>query len=1706
MQNKKGKGASSSKAAALVGEGYRGFSRGFQRATPEAESTLSPEYQLALKKLAKKDTTTKLKGLKELKDLFATLTPEQVEPVLASWVPAFLRLADDYDAPVRVATFATLLSLVPVAKKKMAPSLKPMITAWLCAQFDPCKEASNNAQKAFRAAIAERKHGEAIMFCKDELLSRLQENFAHTINTIGGASQVPAILVTEKYERVISSSILALRYMIETISAEDCSKISEQLNGMLNAKFWQFCSSKHTPIRIAAYQLLTTLCSRVPELVEQNLQPLSSIVLGSFSEKESVVHPYMWTCLLTFLKRFPQSWKQVNPRKHVWPRLWTFLRGGTFGSASSSYPSLLPFLSLIPAEEIGTTTDFYKEFFSNLWKGLQSESISTSTSPFLVKAYVECAMFCIGKTNAKQEAEEKEKEEEQEKTPTNSAVTVFILENVIYDALVHYMTEKEPPQTLAKTLANTFMTLERRPPSSPSDALPRFWAKLLELSDKVLKRQDTTVDFELYCTRLSSFLGLLNECKNSPVVTFVEELGKFAVSCTTELSFLLSQTTRTAPTEEIEQKEGPSALLPYLQLLARLSSSFPSTIFTSIFVQKENEETCWKDYLRVWLSTLLVDAHPTDKVWYKHLCYLLDMLRAYSGFLLLNAPEQWKEVWTELLQTVSRDKLPPSAFYPVLHVVLSKLVDETNGEMFRNKQLDVTALSIVISWSKASEEERAVSVAKSDVLQFLIRGGTAQQTTLVSGECQMRLLTELVAFLEDSYERCYSTTVTSKEALIVTHALSAVSAILLACSKTKEEASSSAPSLKANLFSVLFKHRRIVLVDETIGPTTTVKGIVQAASQAWSDVRPLFWNAASLSDLENMAKALALDVLQGSASFSATQLAEAAVELLNLAQTRPDTSDNANFYAKLLSIFAFIHNNDDAWWEQAEEVATKRICLETTGINVPEGLFDSRKWRCRCASNKMLKKENDDHCNAPPQDYTRAFLFVSHLLHLLGSQAFFFGFSENVVPPSSCAQLVVRLLSAAYFHLDGAVVASVRSAALNTAKALLTFLTKHEEEKEGLAHKVLAECVSKTCERSFEKGYNHAVVLLYLLRNVFSATASIDNQLLNRILDAHVLPRSINECLDSDETVFTLQAIFAVTSGLAWQQLSSLRKSLCQMQFKLTAGIINRKLSEDLTTATQLRRTLELLHSIFAENTNSSPTTTKNSDEELAECATYLLRLFSLGGDFPLTSSNYLEEGLRLRIATSKLTVDIARLQPQLLLSASSSSSSSKDLFSFVLSIQNYASAVMKEALLKKDEEVPLLSFLCELEYWALLLLSQLKQHQQEGTSNNDEEKEKEETDSSWNDFYSATLSNILALFTSTEELRTSNGRFFPDSLLQCIHDTIRDAPSSLLCSWTGLQQSTQQLYTLLQYDELCVQKTAYRLLLHSLMIEEKGEQNGGQRAAAQEEAEEEHLVAGRTERAASSSCPIPEPLRLIIENPPPSFVEREEEKNVNHHRRVAYFLGWSLLLDRLLIKGSAYCSEVGAYLRSTKNISYAMGTLFEHIDLLTTRPSFSGDPFHWKIATDFNNTKSDSFTQYASHLYLRILQTLPVLVRLWWTDECDRNASALVDKFTTKNFSPLLIENELATVSNYTSEDENFSVRGSKVTREVTATYEKDDMSMTIVIRLPLSYPLRTVEIDCVKRLGISEALWRKWMLSMTTLFITQVSLLIFLSFEVNF
>jgi hypothetical protein len=125
-------------------------------------------------------------------------------------------------------------------------------------------------------------------------------------------------------------------------------------------------------------------------------------------------------------------------------------------------------------------------------------------------------------------------------------------------------------------------------------------------------------------------------------------------------------------------------------------------------------------------------------------------------------------------------------------------------------------------------------------------------------------------------------------------------------------------------------------------------------------------------------------------------------------------------------------------------------------------------------------------------------------------------------------------------------------------------------------------------------------------------------------------------------------------------------------------------------------------------------------------------------------------------------------------------------------------------------------------------------------------------------------------------------------------------------------------------------------------------------------------------------------------------------------------------------------------------------------------------------------------FGPLAASLYGRALNAFPALARLWLA-ACDRAAAAAVGKFTAQLFSPALIRRQIDLVRHAAAStaDEDMTVRGNVHTSEVLAEYTKDEIRVTLRLRLPPAFPLQAVEIAFAQKDGIEEGRARRWLLT---------------------
>jgi hypothetical protein len=125
------------------------------------------------------------------------------------------------------------------------------------------------------------------------------------------------------------------------------------------------------------------------------------------------------------------------------------------------------------------------------------------------------------------------------------------------------------------------------------------------------------------------------------------------------------------------------------------------------------------------------------------------------------------------------------------------------------------------------------------------------------------------------------------------------------------------------------------------------------------------------------------------------------------------------------------------------------------------------------------------------------------------------------------------------------------------------------------------------------------------------------------------------------------------------------------------------------------------------------------------------------------------------------------------------------------------------------------------------------------------------------------------------------------------------------------------------------------------------------------------------------------------------------------------------------------------------------------------------------------------------THVYYLSLYHTPSLVKSWLLDSGrSRAIVSVVKEFTEKYMSPLLIDNELSAVTEWVqtrdeTEEDGMKIKVAKAAREVIASYPVDDQAMDILVRLPGIFPLGTVEVVGVRRVGLDESKFKQMQLA---------------------
>jgi hypothetical protein len=118
-----------------------------------------------------------------------------------------------------------------------------------------------------------------------------------------------------------------------------------------------------------------------------------------------------------------------------------------------------------------------------------------------------------------------------------------------------------------------------------------------------------------------------------------------------------------------------------------------------------------------------------------------------------------------------------------------------------------------------------------------------------------------------------------------------------------------------------------------------------------------------------------------------------------------------------------------------------------------------------------------------------------------------------------------------------------------------------------------------------------------------------------------------------------------------------------------------------------------------------------------------------------------------------------------------------------------------------------------------------------------------------------------------------------------------------------------------------------------------------------------------------------------------------------------------------------------------------------------------------------------------------RTICLLPAASRVFYLGSCSRIECSALEKFVESYINERIVKREASIITAAQAQTETLNIRCSVATGEITTTYTADEVSVDMSIKLPKLYPLRNVEVECQRRMGINEGRWRRWTLQVRLL-----------------
>ncbi|KAJ1119651.1 hypothetical protein NDU88_007836 [Pleurodeles waltl] len=1643
----------------------------------EIDSLVDADFRMVLRKLSKRDVTTKLKAMQEFGAMCKERDKAVVKGVLPYWPRNYCRISLDHDRRVREATQQAFEQLILKVKKDLAPHLKNLMGYWLIAQCDTYMPAACAAKVAFEAAFPPNKQPEALAFCKEDIFTVLQDNLLkETPDTLSDPQAVPEEEREAKYFRIVTSSILALKKVLCMLPTEEKHFLEEKLPLILSQnKFWKYSKHKCPQVRAAFFKLISTLCQQLPASLKAEAARVCPAVLLNIDESDAVVCPALWEAVLYILTCIEDCWTHVSAKKGALPKLWTVLREGGRGLATVVYPYLLPFLSKLPRAVTDPRVDFYSIFFTSMSQGLSSERVITSHSECcaVITAFMECLRFTV----LQNLGDDDEQRKIRQMLITDQLIPV--IETALKD-------DKLQSTPLFYQIADTMHSWESKADiSSDSITADLLRTLLAEVWDSLAQICILQVDeIDAADKTLRGVSDLLQMLQNPEVGIKASKRKKSKIRFADDEEMdSLSNSVKSMPSA-IKKESVPEGEI-------NVSSVKSSSLGSPSYLRKEPLENLICKLAE--LSMVYINEQKSDR----HLRFLSALLSAFSSDrlfkVLLEQVHEGDAVDSEISDNLKMVSDNPAKLF--LH---QKLVGWLKEDCCKETDFLVDILFSVLYCCKTDKERKNVldDLTKIDLkwitfLQIIQKAcSDSAKLSLISVWLKGDILGEKLVALAD--DLCYRGLEKTGSASCYSERWALLSLVL--SQHVKNESLIGEGYVKTiidKLHATLSKARDL---SEAGNIEPSVSFICDVASNFFSSVKgcllmssaedlllTIFQLCAQSQQLTNLTDLplsklhhtwlLGLNSLLqqiGCVQQESTFLSRSAVWIKDQVLT---TSQDVKSLQGLLSAVSDLLSNIltagqlscrflqvffDHLYPSDYEWQTMRQSLSIQWLTKP--LMDGRLSLNRMISGEGLM--STPTTRLPSHLCTSALLSKLALLMLeqealenneLEKNPIVITFSELLYSLQWCDELqtLPPVLVECLEMFEALSITRIKLKDFADMLPDIMGLLVERSKECGSLWSLAAGKLVQTIEVQFceLKPYIETIERFFPLTEGNLHTL----QSLNRFFPNEVKEEIVLQCV---------ARLMACTQN----DVSNIDGGFGHL------AVINSCLSNTTENCT------EILHGVLKVIMSW-----KHNFEEIF--------LFSSC----LKETNPQHQGLNIEIICA-LT----------LLTKHLSSPLAHEEWDFILcSMLAWLETVSENTDLY---HIPLVQRVASTSFNLASTLCVYFRDLSPASA----EKLPADLLGEWKLFFSEGIHSLLfpLLVKLSGECKYSTGAPLHSSILESLGEALifiskdqlldHNLPAKFVAGQkTNLTDKLQTLLNtltpLLLLRARPVQITVYHLL-HKVMPELPQHDDEDLKSYGDEE-EEPNLSPPAS--LMSVLATLEDLMDTILEDIPVGECVQVQPSTEEFCYVLGYLLTWKLMLTFFKAASPQLRVLYSQYLRKSKSLNKLLHHLFKLMPQTPCLPGQNSEVLCKDANTFFTedlqltikgvSSLSSEIPHLACSVYRITLKDLPAMVRLWWNG-CEKRIFSVVDKFTSKYVSGILSAEEIASVQTSTQLFDGMPVKARPAAREVIATYTVDDIFIELIIQLPQNYPLGSITIESGKRVGVAVQQWRNWMLQLST------------------